>query len=451
MFGNILVVDDDPVILESIALLLKYESSQVDTLINPQQINDYLDKTSYELILLDMNFSPGKSSGSEGIYWLKKVLKSDPDAIVLMITAFADIKLAVEAMKQGATDFIQKPWTGEKLIATLKAAQQIKLSQQRIKSLEFSNRSLRENMSRFYPEIIGDSEPLKKLLKEIEKVAKTDANVLITGENGTGKELFARQLHLLSKRKNEIFLNIDLGAISDSLFESELFGHKKGSFTDAKENRVGRFEAANGGTLFLDEIGNLPISSQARLLHVVQNHEIIKIGTNRSTKIDVRFISATNKDLFELIEKGLFREDLLYRIRTVHIEVPALRDRGQDIIVLTNYFLNKYATKYEKDDLTINKQAYQKLLNYSWPGNVRELEHVIENAVVLSETKVLSNDDFPLRTHQNLSDEDLNLVEVEKKIILKALDKHKGNYTYAANELGISRTTLYLKLKRYDL
>ena len=338
MFGNILVVDDDPVVLESIELLLKYESSRVDTLINPQQINDYLDKSSYELILLDMNFSPGKSSGSEGIYWLKKVLKSDPDAIVLMITAFADIKLAVEAMKQGATDFIQKPWTGEKLIATLKAAQQIKLSQQKIKSLEFSNRSLREDMNRFYPEIIGESEPLKKLLKEIGKVAKTDANVLMSGENGTGKELFARQLHLLSKRKNKIFLNVDLGAISDSLFESELFGHKKGAFTDAKEERIGRFEAADGGTLFLDEVANLSVTSQAKLLTVLQNREITRIGSNKSIKIDIRLVSATNKNLFELIEKGLFREDLLYRIRTVHIEVPALRERREDIIVLTIAF-----------------------------------------------------------------------------------------------------------------
>jgi len=452
MFGNILIVDDDPIVLESIDLLLKYESTHIDTISNPTQINEYLDKNTYELILLDMNFSAGRSSGSEGIFWLKKIIKKEPDAIVVMITAFAEIKLAVEAMKYGATDFIQKPWSGEKLIATLKAAQQIKLSQDKIKSLEHSNRSLKQDMNRFYPEIMGESEVIKKLLKELSKVAKTDANVLITGENGTGKELFARELHRLSMRKDQVFMGVDMGSISDSLFESELFGHTKGAFTDAKEDRVGRFEAAQHGSLFLDEIGNLPVSLQAKLLTVIQHREVTKIGSNKNQKIDVRLISATNRNIYKLVENGLFREDLLYRIRTIHIEIPPLRDRGEDVILLANYFLEKYANKYDRSGLKMNGKAYQKLLNYSWPGNVRELQHSIENAIVLSEKNILDANDFPLRqpNHKH-GDEVLNLAEVEKQIILKALDKHKGNYTYAANELGISRTTLYLKLKRYDV
>jgi len=307
-------------------------------------------------------------------------------------------------------------------------------------------------MNRFYPEIMGESKVIKKLLKELSKVAKTDANVLITGENGTGKELFARELHRLSMRKDQVFMSVDMGSISDTLFESELFGHTKGAFTDAKEDRVGRFEAAQHGSLFLDEIGNLPVSLQAKLLTVIQHREITKIGSNKNQKIDVRLISATNRNIYKLVENGLFREDLLYRIRTIHIEIPPLRDRGEDVILLANYFLEKYANKYDRSGLKMNGKAYQKLSNYSWPGNVRELQHSIENAIVLSEKNILDANDFPLRqpNHKH-GDEVLNLAEVEKQIILKALDKHKGNYTYAANELGISRTTLYLKLKRYDV
>jgi DNA-binding NtrC family response regulator len=451
MFGNILIIDDDQVVLESIDLLLKHESSHIDTLDNPVQITNYLDKKSYELILLDMNFSAGKSSGSEGLYWLKQILKQDPDLIVVMITAFADIKLAVEAMKNGATDFIQKPWRTEKLIATLKAAQQIKLSKDKIKLLQSNNEVLTNNLNRFYPEIIGESYEIKNLLINLSKVAKTEANVLITGENGTGKELFARELHRLSNRKNKSFVNVDMGSISDSLFESELFGHKKGAFTDAKEDRIGRFESANQGSLFLDEIGNVSVPLQSKLLSAIQNREIVKIGSNKKNKIDVRLISATNKDLYNLVSEGLFREDLLYRINTVYIKIPPLRDRDEDVILLANFFLQKYAAKYEKSGLKINNKAYKKLLKHSWPGNVRELQHLIENAVVLSEGKVLGTGDFPLRKLENQKNETLNLIEVEKQIILKAVDKHKGNYTYAANELGISRTTLYLKLKRYEI
>jgi len=451
MFGNVLIIDDDPIVLESLSLLLKYDSVRIDTLDDPNQISEQLNKFEYELILLDMNFSTGRSSGNEGITWLNRILKQDPEAIVIMITAYADIKLAVEAMKHGATDFIQKPWGAEKLIATMKAAQNIKLSLSKIKQLENSNQSMKDELKKYYPKMIGQSSVMNKLRAELLKVAKTDANVLISGENGTGKELLARELHYCSNRNNKAFTSVDMGSISDSLFESEMFGHKKGAFTDAKEDRVGRFEAANGGSLFLDEISNLSVTMQVKLLTSLQNREIIRIGTNKPTKIDVRLISATNKDLHKLIEKGIFREDLFYRIRTIHLKVPPLREREGDIMLLSDYFLNKYAMKYDKPGIKISQKAYKKLQNYSWPGNVRELEHAIENAVVLCDKTILDAGDFPFRAVPSKNDEVLNLVEVEKRIIMKALDKHKGNFTYAARELGISRTTLYLKLKRYEI
>src|ERR1035437_8772366 len=384
--GNVLIVDDNKSILIALEILLIPEFQTVTTLSDPNQIPTELRKSDYNLVLLDMNFKAGINTGNEGIYWLSRIRESNPEISVVMITAYGDVELTVKALKTGATDFVLKPWDNSKLLATLKSALQLNLSKKEVSQLKEKEKGLKKEINREQKFIIGSSPTLMKVLNMVRKVAKTEANVLITGENGTGKELIAQEIHRLSKKAGEVMVNVDMGAITETLFESELFGHIKGAFTDARENRPGKFEIADKGTLFLDEIGNLSFHLQAKLLTAIQNRQISRIGSNQIIPIDIRLLCATNKNLGNMVNEGLFREDLLYRINTIQIELPPLRDRGNDISILAEFFLKKYAYKYNKPSLKINQQAHEKLLKYSWPGNIRELQHTIEKAVILSES-----------------------------------------------------------------
>ncbi len=449
--GSILIVDDNKSVLSALEILLSPEFEQVHGLSNPDLILPELQKKSYNLILLDMNFKAGINTGNEGLFWLHKIKESFPEISVVLITAYGDVELAVKALKQGATDFILKPWDNSKLLATIRSTIELNISRKEVKQLRQKEKDLKKTINHHKKQIIGSSPQLMQILKLVEKVAQTDTNVLITGENGTGKELIAREIHQLSNRKEEILVSVDMGAVSESLFESELFGHVKGAFTDARENRAGKFEVANKGTLFLDEIGNLSFHLQAKLLAAIQNREITRIGSNQPIPVDIRLICATNKNLPELVENELFREDLLYRINTIQIESPPLRERGEDILILADFFLKKYARKYDKADLKINNRAREKLLKHYWPGNIRELEHSIEKAVVLSENSILTADDFFLRSTSGTKNESLKLEEMEKQMILEALEKSPNNLSAAAHMLGITRQTLYNKLKKFGI
>jgi DNA-binding NtrC family response regulator len=371
-----------------------------------------------------------------------------------LITAYGDIELAVRAVKEGAFDFILKPWDNNKLISTIHASLKLRKSKIENASLLKTTNTLKQELKPSTQILIGQSDPMKQVMEMVKKVAITDANILITGENGTGKELIAREIHRYSKRNQEIMLGVDMGSVSETLFESELFGHTKGSFTDAKEDRIGKFEAANKGTLFLDEIGNLSLSLQAKMLTTLQNRTIIKLGSNTHIPIDIRLISATNKDLNAMIADGLFREDLLYRINTITIELPPLRNRGNDIALLAEFFLFKYANKYDKQGLKINQTGIEKLLKYKWPGNVRELQHTMEKAVILADDKVLNENSFLLTdTNINLQKElqSKTIEEMEREMILASIQKEKGNMSAVAKNLGITRQTIYKKLKRYGI
>ncbi len=451
--GRILVVDDNKTVLQSLKLILQNEFEEVETIKNPNQLHSILTSTPVDVILLDMNFKAGVNTGNEGLYWLSEVLKINPDFIVIMLTAYGDIELSVEAMKRGATDFVVKPWDNEKLIATIKTGLKLNSSQQEIKSLKQKQEYLGSNDSLKRYELIGSSPAFLNVLETVNKVAQTDANVLILGENGTGKELIAQEIHKRSKRAKEALISLDLTSLSESLFESELFGHAKGAFTDAKETRVGRIESASGGTLFLDEIGNLGMNLQSKLLTVLQNREVIPIGSNKPVQVDIRLVSATNKNLNELIQRDLFREDLLYRLNTIQIELPPLRERKEDISVLAEYFLNKLVKKYNKPNLKISRSALDKLQQYKWPGNIRELEHAIEKAVILSESDIIKADDFYFTpsTAQTSNLDSVNLEEVEENTIKKALLKCSGNISRTAEMLGITRKTLYKKIEKYGL
>jgi len=448
--AKILVVDDNKSVLHALEILLQFQYQEVMTISNPNQITSLQDLKKYDLVLLDMNFSAGINTGNEGLYWLREILKRAPEIAIVMMTAYGDIELAVKALKEGAVDFVLKPWNNEKLLATLKSAYELRKSKTKIDQLEKKETQLKQVINQSQHAIIGDSKALRTVLTMVKKVAKTDVNVLITGENGTGKELIARELHQQSSRNEEVFIPVDMGSISENLFESELFGHVKGSFTDAKEDRAGKFEAADGGTLFLDEIGNISLQAQAKLLSAIQNKTVVPVGSNKPIEVDIRLICATNCNLPQMVEDGLFREDLLYRINTIGIEVPPLRKRGEDIVVLANYYLNKFISKYNKPRLRINQPAIDKLLAYPWPGNVRELVHTMERAVILGEGEVLRRDDFALGTakEQTVDDELVTLEEMELLMIRKALDHHDGNHSAAADQLGISRQTLYNKLKK---
>jgi DNA-binding NtrC family response regulator len=451
--GSILIVDDNKSILSALEILLQDDFSEVKIISNPNLIPSLLENGDYGLVLLDMNFSAGVNTGNEGLYWLSRIQELKKDIEVVMFTAYGDVELAVKALKQGAADFITKPWDNEKLRSTLRNVQKIQQSKKEIKLLKQKESVLRQEINKGKHFIIARSPQMLKVLDLVQKVAQTDANVLITGDNGTGKELIARELHHLSKRANEIMVTVDMGAISETLFESELFGHKKGSFTDAREDRAGKIENANNGSLFLDEIGNLPIHLQPKLLSVLQNRSVTPIGSNKPVPVNVRLICATNQNPETMVASGAFRQDLLYRINTIHIEIPPLRERREDIVAITDYFLKIYTTKYRKPGLTLNQAAIEKLSSYHWPGNVRELQHTIEKAVILSDNNILTPDDFYFKQVMMDMEEtvDWTLEEMERKMIAKVLKKNNLNLSAAAGLLGITRQTLYNKMKKYNL
>ncbi len=450
--GKILIIDDNKSVLSALEILLQFEFKHIQTLSNPNQISSFPNLSDFDIVILDMNFSAGVNTGNEGLFWLREIKKKAAHTSVIMMTAYGAVDLAVKALKEGATDFILKPWNNEKLMATIKSAYSLRKSRKEVQELKQKESHLKQVINQNTNYIIGNSKALTSVLNLIRKVAKTDVNVLITGENGTGKELIARELHRMSSRMNEVFIGVDMGSISETLFESELFGHTKGAFTDAKEDRAGKFEAANKGTLFLDEIGNLSLQTQAKLLSAIQNRTIVRVGSNKSVPVNIRLVCATNCNLPQMVEEGIFREDLLYRINTIHIEVPPLRERDNDILVLADFYLKKFASKYGKPALRINAAAEQKLLEYRWPGNVRELQHTIERAVILCEGNVLKPADFLLSTTTAISMDKgpETLDEMERLMINKALDSNNGNYSAAANQLGISRQTLYNKIKKLD-
>ncbi|QSE99447.1 sigma-54-dependent transcriptional regulator [Fulvivirga lutea] len=450
------MIDDDEDVLLAAKLLLKKQSHQVIIEKNPKKIPFLLNNDTYDVILLDMNFSKDITSGKEGFYWLNQILEKDPSAVVILITAYGDVEMAVKALKEGATDFVLKPWQNEKLIATISTAIKLKESYKEVDKLKKAKELLEAEINQPFKNIIGKSRAIREVFSLIDKVAETDANVLILGENGTGKELVARAIHQRSKRKTNPFTSVDMGAISESLFESELFGHKKGAFTDAKEDKVGKFELANEGTLFLDEIGNLNTSLQSKILSSLQNREITPLGSNESKEINMRLVSATNMDLNDMVSSGTFRQDLLYRLNTVEIKIPALRDRPEDIPLLANHFLDKYAKKYRKNVNKISSEALDYLKRYDWPGNIRELEHAIERAIIMNDSEVIEASYFSFLNTSNSSNDDilsgdLNLDIVEKNAIKKAISIHSGNISKAADELGLTRASLYRRLEKHGL
>ncbi len=451
--GNLLIVDDNKSILSALEILLQDDFKQIKALSNPNLMPSLLESGDYGIVLLDMNFSAGVNTGNEGLYWLSRIKEINKDTQVVMLTAYGDVELAVKALKQGATDFITKPWNNEKLKSTLLNAHRIRQSKREINHLKQKEDALKQEISRHKHVIIARSPQMMQLLNLAHKVAQTDANVLITGDNGTGKELIAREIHKRSKRAEELMVSVDMGAISETLFESELFGHTKGSFTDAHENRIGKIGNASGGTLFLDEIGNLPIHLQPKLMSVLQNRMVTPVGSNRPVPVDIRLICATNRNLGSMTANGTFREDLFYRINTINLEIPPLHERKEDILPIAEYFLGIYSNKYRKPGLSISIQAKAKLTGYKWPGNVRELQHTIEKAVILSDTKTLTPDSFFLNPVLPETDESFEgtLEEMERKMITKVLQKNSTNLSSAAENLGITRQTLYNKMKKYNL
>ncbi|MDX9883319.1 MAG: sigma-54 dependent transcriptional regulator [Prolixibacteraceae bacterium] len=451
--GKILIVDDSKSIISTLEILLAPGFDLVKGISNPNQIPTELRMTDYNVVLLDMNFQAGVNTGNEGLYWLSRIKETNPDLSVVLITAYSDVELAVNALKQGATDFVPKPWENSKLLATIRSAIQLNFSRKEVGQLRQKEKALMQELQGEQKYIIGSSPQLMSVMNMVRKVAATEANILITGENGTGKELVAREIHRQSARNGEIMVSVDMGAISETLFESELFGHVKGAFTDARENRAGKFETANKGTLFLDEIGNLSFHLQAKLLAAIQNRQIMRVGSDQPIPVDIRLVCATNKDLPQMVCDGLFREDLLYRINTIQIELPPLRERGEDILTLAEFFLKKFASKYEKHGLRINSAAQEKLMNYQWPGNIRELQHTIEKAVILSDSTVLKPEDFFLRpaTSGKTGTPQLTIEEMEKQMIVQAIGKTAGNMSLAADLLGITRQTLYNKIKKYGI
>ena len=453
--GRVLIVDDNEDILFALKLLLKTSVEQVIAVSNPKEIPQLIESGDFDVVLLDMNFTQDAISGTEGFFWLEKILEIKPESVVVFITAYGDAEKAVKAIKAGATDFILKPWQNEKLLGTISSA--IKLSRSKKENCDLKNKqiALSEVLDQPFADFIGYSDEMQSVFATIQKVAKTDANVLILGENGTGKELVARALHRNSSRSEEMFMSVDLGSISETLFESELFGHVKGAFTDAQKDKSGRLEIASGGTLFLDEIGNLSAPLQAKLLTTIERREITAVGSTIAKPIDVRLICATNNDLLGMINEGTFRQDLLYRINTVEIHLPPLRDRVSDIPYLVDHFIAINAKKYKKTVKGISSLAMKKLTQYSWPGNVRELQHAIERAIIMSDQNLLQPDDFVLSSRSKSSSEiDLesyNLEDIEKNIIRKILKKYQGNITQAATELGLTRTSLYRRMEKYGL
>ncbi len=452
--GTILIVDDNRDILESLKQLLKYDFGNIITINDPELIPSMLENNSVELVLLDMNFTPGATSGQEGIHWLKEILKCDPFAVVILITAYGDINLAVRAMQEGGTDFIVKPWDPQKLFATVTSAYKLSQSRNEVKNLKNIRRFLHDDISRQFDSLIGASPGMTEVLDLARKAAASDVSILITGENGTGKELIAREIHRLSPRSDNNFIGIDMGSLNESLFESEMFGHVRGAFTDAREDRTGRFEVASGGTLFLDEIGNLSMNIQSKLLRVLEENTITPVGSNLQVPIDTRLITATNSDLKELISNNVFRKDLYYRINTIEIRIPSLCERLEDIPLLLDYFLRKFEQKYNKSKFRVSGKAYDSLAAYHWPGNIRELKHMVEKAVVLNETGILEREDFQIAGPEKSfipRSGNLRLADIEKSVLIQALEKTRGNVSKAARLLDISRTTLYSKIEKHGL
>ncbi|MCU7548569.1 sigma-54 dependent transcriptional regulator [Chitinophagaceae bacterium LB-8] len=444
----ILIIDDDVDVLTAVRLLLRPEVKEVVTEKNPENIRNLLARQSFDVILLDMNFNSSINTGNEGIFWLKKIREFKSDAAVIMITAYGDIDLAIRSLKEGAFDFVVKPWHNEKLLATITEAYK--------NNKNTASKLLVESNTVIGNELIGESEAMQDIFFKIRKIAPTDANILVLGENGTGKDLIAKAVHQHSLRSKQPFIKVDVGALTESLFESELFGHKKGAFTDAREDRQGRFEAANGGTLFLDEIGNISLYQQAKLLTILQNRQVTRLGTNIPIPIDIRLICATNVPMSDLANESRFRKDLIYRINTVEIVVPPLRKRGNDIILLAKHFSKIYTNKYLKPAMEFDEGAIQKLMQYHYPGNVRELQYAIERAVIMTDGNTLQANDVifsPIESATLVKEEPLqtNLSAVEKNTILRVIEKHSGNISKAAKELGITRTALYRRLNKYDI
>jgi two-component system, NtrC family, response regulator HydG len=454
--SKLLIIDDDEDVLLAAKLFLKQHIKTVHTDKNPNNIPMLLKNESYDLVLLDMNFSRDATSGKEGFYWLNKILEIDPTIAVVLITAYGDIELAVQGIKEGATNFLLKPWDNKKLLATISTTLEVHRSKVELQDLRSKQKFLIEQGDQPYSQVIGRSKPMLQVLSTVQKVAVTDANILILGENGSGKEVIARALHRASMRKDEVFISVDLGAISETLFESELFGYKKGAFTDAKEDRPGRFEAANKGTIFLDEIGNLSQPLQSKLLSVLQNRKVVRLGSVKEIPVDVRLICATNMPLYQMVDDGKFRQDLLYRINTVEIHLPPLRDRVEDIPPLVNHFLEIYSKKYKMPNKRLHASTLKRLEKHLWPGNIRELQHAVERAVIMSDSNVLQPSDFFL-SQQDTRETDIptgadhNLEATEKMLIRKVIDKHGGNISKAAKELGITRASLYRRIEKYEL
>ncbi len=449
--ASLLIVDDDVDVLLAAKIVLKKHFESVDTEASPEALQERLNSHSYDVLLLDMNFQRGATSGKEGLEWLALVQEVSPNTKVILMTAYGGVDLAIRAMRGGAVDFIIKPWDNAKLVATVSSACRYSQASQEVSQLKAKQGLIDQDIQREFSDIVGESDSMRDVLATIKKVAATDANVLILGESGTGKELVARALHNLSLRNRESFIGVDLGAVPDSLFESELFGHAKGSFTDAKTDRAGRFELANRGTLFLDEVGNLSLQGQAKLLGALETRTITRVGSNRPIKLNIRVICATSLLLDEKVESYEFRQDLFYRINTVEIRLPALRERASDIPLLVEHYRQQFSKKYHKNIQSVGKFALQKLQEYTWPGNVRELKHAIERAVIMSDGRELSTDDFVLPKPINKSQTTLNLGELEKDAVSRALVKYQGNISQAAEALGLGRATLYRKMAKYGL
>ncbi len=443
--ANILVIDDDSDVLIALRLLLKSKVKSVTTEQNPANLIHLIKTQQFDIVILDMNFNGLINTGNEGIYWLNKIKETDKNLNVILITAYSDLELAIRGLKQGASDFLVKPWKNDKLIAALCDSLDQKSSKQSKNTRAFVKGT----------KLLGESKVMQAVFLKVKKIAPTDANILILGENGTGKDLIAKAIHDNSLRKDKPFVKVDVGALTETLFESELFGYKKGAFTDAREDRKGRFETAHGGTLFLDEIGNISLQQQARLLTVLQNRHVTPLGSNHTIPIDIRLICATNLQIQSLSNETLFRRDLIYRINTVEIMIPPLRTRGRDVVVLAKHFVELYSDKYSKSGFKLEDSFIQKLCDYPFPGNVRELQYALERAVIMAETSILNEDDLvfsPLEKNiQALHEDDFKLETVEKNAILKVIEKNNGNISKSAKILGITRTALYRRLNKYGL
>ena len=451
--GTLLIVDDNKGLLKALELIMQNEIEKVITLTDPSRINEILRNNDVDIVMLDMNFKSGIHNGNEGLFWMKEIFKYDGNISIVVVTAFGDVELAVKAIREGAVDFILKPWDNSKLLATINVAWQLRLSRLETTNLKKDNQLLKSEINKGGEKIVlGASPTMINVMNIVRKVAGTDANILITGENGTGKELVAREIHNLSKRAGELMVSVDMGSITETLFESELFGHVKGAFTDAKDDRKGKFEMADKGTLFLDEIGNLSLQSQAKLLSVLQNRYVVKVGSNRQISIDIRLVCATNCNLMQMVKDGRFREDLFYRINTIMIEVPPLRDRVDDIAILANHFLKLHSERYGKSGLKISTHALEKITNHDWPGNVRELQHAIEKAVIMSDSQVLKPSDFAFSsTAGGPKQSEMTLEEMEKELIINNLKRYGNNLSVVSGKLGITRQTLYNKMRKFGL